>query len=312
MNILVSGGAGFIGSHLCDYLIADGHRVIAVDNLSSGTKENIAHLMGNEQFYFYHVDILDYERMSQIFQKEHFEIVFHLAANSDIAMSRENPDTDFHNTLQTTYTILKLMKDFEVKKIFFSSTSAIYGETNTKVDENFGPLFPVSHYGAGKLASEAFISSFVENYCFQAWIVRFPNVVGERATHGVIFDFINKLRKNPNELEVLGNGEQYKPYLYVKDLIEAIALIWKNTNSKINFFNVGVDSRTRVKDIAMMVIEEMGLAAKIRYTGGDRGWIGDVPKFEYELSKISALGWRAKISSNEAVKKSIQYILGKR
>jgi len=312
MKILVTGGAGFIGSHLCDYLIADGHYVVVVDNLSLGKKENIAHLEGHKKFAFYHVDILDYGKMSQIFQKECLEIVFHLAANSDIAKSRENPDIDFDNTLKTTYTILKLMKDFNVKKIVFSSTSAIYGETNTKVKENFGPLLPVSHYGAGKLASEAFISSFVENYDMQAWIVRFPNVVGERATHGVIFDFINKLTKNPNELEVLGNGEQYKPYLYVKDLVEAIVFILKNTYNKINYFNVGVDSRTKVKDIAGMVVDEMGLTAKIKYTGGDRGWIGDVPEFDYDLSKINSLGWRAKISSNEAVKKSIQYILGKK
>ena len=314
MKVLITGGAGFIGSHLCDALIADRYHVIVVDNLSLGTRDNIAHLLGHKRFGFYNVDVSNYDEMSQIFQKERFNAVFHLAANSDIAKSRENPDIDFDNTLKTTYAVLKLMKDFEVKKLVFSSSSAIYGETdtNTKVKENFGPLFPVSHYGAGKLASEAFISSFVENYDLKAWIIRFPNVVGERATHGVIFDFINKLRKDPRELEVLGNGEQCKPYLYVRDLVEAILFIWNSSHDRINFFNVGVDSRTKVKDIAAIVTEEMKLTAAIRYTGGDRGWIGDVPAFDYDLSKINSLGWHAKISSDEAVRRSIQHILGKK
>ncbi len=154
------------------------------------------------------------------------------------------------------------MKKYDVKKIVFASTSAIYGDTSDLLHEDYGPLKPVSHYGASKLASESFISSFVENYDLQAWIVRFPNVVGERATHGVIYDFIKKLRRNPEKLEVLGDGEQYKPYLYVKDLVEAILFVWENTNDKLNIYNLGVDSRTKVKDIAKMVIEEMGLMLK--------------------------------------------------
>lgn len=311
MNILITGGAGFIGSHLSDYLLKDGHKIIIVDNLSLGSEENIKHLFSNNNVTFYKQDILDYVGMKQIFVTGNIDIVFHLAANSDIAKSHDNPDIDFENTFLTTYSVLKLMKEFNVNKIVFASTSAIYGETNANLTEAYGPLFPSSHYGASKLASEAFISSFVTNYKICAWIVRFPNVVGERATHGVIYDFIKKLKNDPEQLEVLGDGEQFKPYLYVKDLIEAIVFIWKNTNENINYFNVGVDSRTRVSDIASMVIREMGLSAKINYTGGDRGWIGDVPTFEYDLSKINKLGWCAKISSNDAVLKSIQYILGK-
>lgn len=311
MKILITGGAGFIGSHLCDYLLEDGHGVIVVDNLSLGREENIKHLFANKGFTFYKQDILNYNGMRMIFATENIDTVFHMAASSDIAKSYENPDIDLENTFMTTYSLLKLMKEFNVKNIVFASTSAIYGEADAKLTESFGPLFPASHYGAAKLASEAFISSFVTNYKMHAWIVRFPNVAGERATHGVIFDFIRKLKKTPDQLEVLGNGEQYKPYLYVKDLIEAIMFIWQNSGDCINYFNVGVDSRTKVREIATMVIHEMGLNAKINYTGGDRGWIGDIPTFNYDLSKISALGWRAKMSSNEAVRKSIQYILGK-
>lgn len=311
MNILVTGGAGFIGSHLVDYLLKDNHKVVVIDNLSLGREDNIKHNFNNENFKFYNENLLNLDKIKEIFAKENFETVFHLAANSDIARSHSNPNVDLDNTFMTTYNVLLAMKEFNVKNIIFASTSAIYGETIELLTENFGPLFPVSHYGASKLASEAFISSFAENYGLKVWITRFPNVVGERATHGVIFDFINRLKENSNELTVLGDGMQYKPYLYVKDLVEAILFIWKNTDNKLNFYNLGVDSRTRVKEIAQMVIEEMELKSEVKYTGGDRGWIGDVPEFNYNLDKIHSLGWSAKITSNEAVRKSIKYILGK-
>lgn len=311
MKILITGGAGFIGSHLCDRLLDEGHKVVAVDNLLLGRVENIAHLTGRDAFRFCKEDILNYGEMAGIFEAEGFDAVFHLAANSDIAKSHEDPAIDINNTFMTTYNTLSLMNRFSVKEIVFASTSAIYGETRELLTEQFGPLLPVSHYGASKLASEAIISSFVENYEIRAWIARFPNVVGERATHGVIYDFINRLQANQKLLEVLGNGEQYKPYLYVKDLVDALFFVWRNTSDKVNIFNIGVDSRTRVKDIARMVIEEMGLESEIRYSGGDRGWIGDVPEFNYDLSKINSLGWKAKVSSDEAVRKSIRHILGK-
>jgi len=308
-NILVTGGAGFIGSHLCDYLHNEGHNILVLDNLSLGRKTNIEHLINKNNFEFIEGDILDSQLLDNLFHTKSFDIVFHMAANSDIAQSYHNPNVDKDNTFMTTYVLLEMMKKYDVKKIVFASTSAIYGDTADVLHEDYGPLKPVSHYGASKLASESFISSFVENYDLQAWIVRFPNVVGERATHGVIYDFIKKLRKDNTKLEVLGDGEQYKPYLYVKDLVEAILFVWKNSNEKLNIYNLGVNSRTKVKDIAQMVIEEMGLEATIEYTGGDRGWVGDVPEFNYDLTKINTFGWTAKYTSNEAVRKSIQYIL---
>lgn len=311
MRILITGGAGFIGSHLSDYLLADKHKVVAVDNLCLGRKENIKHLLKNKNFKFFKADVNNLKTMRKVFSNGKFNIVFHLAANSDISVSYEKPDIDFKRTFLTTYNILNLMRQFKVKRIVFSSSSAVYGESTKVLSEEKGPFVPESHYGAAKLASEAFISSFVENYGFQAWIIRFPNVVGERATHGVIYDFINKLKKNPNQLDVLGDGEQYKPYFYVKDIVEAILYVRSNSNDKINIYNFGVDSRTKVKDIARLVIKEMGLNAKIKYSGGDRGWIGDVPEFKYDLSKIKALGWKAKITSTEAVRKSIRCMLGR-
>lgn len=311
MKILVTGGAGFIGSHLCDALIAKGNSLVAVDNLVLGSKENIAHLMANPGFKFVEEDLLHTNSMKTLFEQEQFDMVFHLAANSDIQKGGLDPMVDYDLTFNTTFHVLQYMKEFEVKKLFFASTSAIYGETYDKLDENYGPLQPVSNYGAGKLASEAFISAFSSTYKIQTWITRFPNVVGERFTHGVIYDFIHKLRNNPTELEVLGNGEQIKPYMYVKDLVEGILFVCENTHQRFNVYNLGADSRTSVKQIAQMVIEEMGLNAGIRYLGGDRGWVGDVPEFKYDLSKINDLGWRAVNNSNDSVRLAIQKILGK-
>ena len=311
MKILITGGAGFIGSHLCDALLSENHNLVVVDNLILGKIENINHLTGLDGFHFFREDLLNIERLRDIFRDNSFDMVFHLAANSDIQKGGKDPEVDYNLTFKTTFNVLQCMREYEVKKLFFASTSAIYGETLENLHENFGPLQPVSNYGAGKLASEAFISAFSATYNIQTWITRFPNVVGERFTHGVIYDFIKKLNANPQELLVLGNGEQNKPYLYVKDLVEGMLFVCNNAHDRFNVYNLGSYSRTKVKEIAQLVIEEMGLNATIKYTGGDRGWIGDVPEFKYDLSKINQLGWEAKISSNDSVRLAIQKALGK-
>ena len=310
MQILVTGGAGFIGSHLVDALLNDGHNVTVIDNLSLGRKSNIQHNLDNKNFAFVEGDILDDELFLSLFENNKFDIVFHLAANSDIARSHANPSIDLNMTFMTTFKVLEAMRKYNVKKLMFASTSAIYGDAKgLEVKEDFGPLLPTSHYGACKLASEGVIASFCENYGIQAFITRFPNVCGERTTHGILHDFVKKLKKNPSELEVLGNGKQAKPYLYVKDLVDAILFVVNNTDEKINFYNLGVEGNTPVYKIAQMVIASMGLNATIRYTGGDRGWVGDVPQFRYNLDKIHNLGWKAALSSDEAVQKAIDYIL---
>ncbi len=310
MNILITGGAGFIGSHLIDRLLKNDHKVTAYDNLSLGRKSNISHHFDNTNFEFIEGDILDEKLLNSVFEKKHIDFVFHLAANSDIARSHKDPSIDLNMTYMTTFRILEAMRAFNVKKIMFASTSAIYGDAHgQEVTENFGPLFPTSHYGACKLASEGIIASFCENYNMQAFITRFPNVCGERTTHGILHDFVIKLKKNPKELKVLGDGQQAKPYLYVKDLVDAILFVIEHSNEKINYYNLGVEGCTPVYKIADMVIKSMNLDAKIRYTGGDRGWIGDVPKFRYNLNKIHALGWKASLSSDEAVQQAINYIL---
>jgi len=286
MKILITGGAGFIGSHLCDRLLERGDKVTVIDNLILGRIENIQHLIVKTDFSFIEEDLLNRDKLKEIFAQGEFDMVYHLAANSDIQKGGNNPEVDYNLTFNTTFNVLQCIREFGIKKLFFASTSAIYGDTSENLTENFGPLLPVSNYGAAKLASEAFISAFSASYGIQTWITRFPNVVGERFTHGVIFDFIGRLNQNPAILTVLGNGEQYKPYMYVKDLVEGILFVCENTDEQYNVYNLGSETRTRVKDIARIVIEEMGLDSKIEYTGGDRGWIGDVPEFKYDLSKI--------------------------
>lgn len=310
MHLLLTGGAGFIGSHLADALLTDPDaRVTAFDNLSLGRLENLAHLDGHPRFSFVRGDVLDAQALDALFAATPFDAVFHLAANSDIARSHADPSVDLDHTFLTTYRVLDALRRFGVKQVVFASTSAIYGNATGALHEAYGPLFPVSHYGAGKLASEAFVSSFAENYGIQSWIVRFPNVVGERTTHGVLFDFLRKIRENPDVLDVLGDGQQHKPYVYVKDLVEAILFVWRNSRARLNCFNVGVETRTRVADIARMVLEETGQTRQIRYTGGSRGWVGDVPEFSYRLDAIHALGWRPRYTSDEAVRTALRQIL---
>jgi len=237
-------------------------------------------------------------------------VVFHLAANPDVRAGAQKPDIAKKDIL-ATYNLLDAMRKKDVNKIVFSSSSTVYGETPPKpLPENYGPLLPISVYGAAKLAAEGLISSFCHTFDMQSWIFRFANVVGERGTHGVIVDFIRKLRKNPSELEILGDGKQKKNYLYVKDCVDGMLFGFDHAKDQINLFNLGSEGATQVTRIAEMVVEEMGLKdVKFRYTGGKRGWKGDVPKFRFDVSKINKLGWKAKNNSDEAVRKAIKDLL---
>ena len=246
--------------------------------------------------------------MRELFVAENFDCVFHFAANSDIARSHANPDTDFRNTLQTTYAVLEGMRQSGTRAIVFASTSAIYGEGAGRLREDHGPLMPISHYGAAKLASEGFISSYGENYGIRSWMPRFPNVVGDRATHGAVYDFVRKLTKDSRRLEVLGNGEQVKPYLHVSDLLDAIFLAQSTMDDQVNFFNVAGSTRCTVKRMAEIVVEESGFDADIVFTGGDRGWIGDVPSVEYDTAKIASLGWAPRLDSESAIRATARWL----
>ena len=308
MNILVAGGAGFIGSHLIDSLLAEGHRVICADKLIMG-KQNIEHLEGRDDFKFYEVELADQDKVDKIFSNNAIDVVYHLAANSDIQKGGKEPGIDFNDTLLTTRALLEGMRKTNVKKLFFASTSAVYGEMlDVELTETTGGLMPVSYYGGAKLASEAFISSYVSMCDMSAVIFRFPNVIGPRLTHGAVFDFIRKLRKNPTELEILGNGTQCKPYIYVLDLVEAIMKLTQKFEQGEIVYNISVTSPgTTVTHIAEIVVQELGLEnVKFSYTGGDRGWKGDVPRFSYDISKVLSTGWTPKHTSDEAVRQTVK------
>lgn len=309
MNILITGGAGFIGSHLADTLV-ENNNVVVIDNLSLGSMGNIKHLNSCTNFTFIESDLSNTNELKNLFNKYRFHKVYHLAANSDIQAGSLNPNIDFTDTFLTTINILDCMRDFGVKKLFFSSTSAVYGEKeNQLIHENMGPLLPISYYGGAKLASESFISAYTHMNELETIIFRFPNVIGSRLTHGVIFDFIRKLKKNPKELEILGDGTQSKPYLYIEDLIRGI-LCTEILENRLEYYNIGVTTKTTVTHIADIVCEKMGLKqVNYKYTGGNIGWKGDIHEFQYDLSKIHATGWKAKYNSNEAVAKTVEEVL---
>lgn len=311
---LVTGAAGFIGSHLVDALLARGLYVVGIDNLKLGRRRNLTQALANPNFKFFEANVNDLPTCSRhiAFQSKSkpISVAWHLAANSDIRAGVADPDVDLRDTFLTTYNLLKLMRDHKIPQIAFASTSAVYGNLDRTLTEDIGPLFPISSYGAMKLASEAATSTAVESFLERAWIFRFPNVVGIRATHGAIYDFVHKLRKNPAELEVLGDGKQKKPYFHVADLVEAMLFISDNAKEKLNYYNIGTSGTgTTVKFMAETVVKKMAPNATIRFTGGDRGWVGDVPRVTYSVDKLKNLGWVPKMTSNKAVERAVEEIV---
>ena len=306
---LVTGAAGFIGSHLVNRLLSLGYRVIGIDNMLLGRKENLAKASQNANLRFRELDANDVPGCVQFLKSEPggVQMVWHMAANSDIQAGGRNPDVDLNATFLTTYNVLKLIQTLGIGEIAFASSSAIYGPHDGLLHEETGPLFPISTYGAMKLASEGVISAAVERFAKRAWIFRFPNVVGSRSTHGVIYDFLKKLKAKPNELEVLGDGTQQKPYLHVTELIDAMIFAQGKAQERLNCYNIAPpSSSTTVRYIAEAVVRVAAPKAKIRYTGGSRGWVGDVPRFAYSIAKIQKLGWSPKLSSDEAVNLAIR------
>ena len=288
-KIFITGGAGFIGSNLVKRLGAS--NLITLYDRKNGD------------------DLLDFAKLEKAIRGHDF--VFHLAANPDISKSEKKPSLDFDNGIFATFNVLEAMRQNNIKKIVYTSGSGVYGDQGLKyTKETFGPLLPTSMYGASKLAAEGLISAFCYMYDMQAWIFRPANIVGPRQTHGVGYDFIKKLKDNPKELIILGDGTQSKSYLYVDDLISAMLLAVKKTKDSVNLFNVASASFIDVRTIAEIVVEEMGLKnVKFKYTGGPKGWKGDVPKVRMDIAKIKRLGWKAKFTSMEAIQKSIQDLL---
>ena len=308
---LIIGGAGFIGSKLSLELSKIG-KVSIIDNLSNGNTDFIKDLFIINDFKFIQTDVSDFNNcdiaFNQINLSKTITDVWHLAANSDIPAGINDPGIDLKNTFLTTFQILCCMKKYNIKNIHFASSSAIYGDCNNiEISEDHGPLKPISNYGAMKLASEAQISASFESFLNKVNIFRFPNVVGSPATHGVIFDFINKLKINKSVLNVLGDGSQRKPYLHVSDLVNAL-IYFSDLKSVSNFeiYNIGPnDDGIDVKTIAELVVDTVNKDAKIIFGSGNKGWIGDVSKFRYSIKKINSLGWKPKYNSFEAISKAI-------
>ena len=310
-NHFITGGAGFIGSHLVDRLMSEGNRVTVYDNLVSGKRQSIEHHIVKEDFQFIQADLLDLDTLKEAI-KGH-EVVWHLGANTDIPGGNKITDLDLKNCTIATRNVLEAMRQNNIDKIIFASSATVYGDAPPQdLAETFGPLLPISLYGAGKLACEGLISAYSHLFGIRAWMFRFANVVGARMGHGVIHDFIDKLRANPRELEILGDGKQEKPFFLVEDCIDGMLTTFRNGDSQCAVYNLGCDSFTNVTRVAQIVSEEMGLEnVKFRYTGGRRGWLGDVPVVHFNVEKVKEVGWQAKHTSDEAVRIATRRLLGK-
>ncbi len=309
MKILVTGGAGFIGSHVVDGLIDAGHEIVVLDDLSSGDEKFINPHVDKEGFQFHKIDLLQGD-ITGFF--EGVEEVWHLAANPEVRLGAENTRIHLEQNVIATYNVLEAMRTKEVRRITFTSTSTVYGEADKLPTPEDYPTIPISLYGASKLACEALIASYCHTFDMHAWIYRFANVIGRRSSHGVIYDFINKIRGNPAELEILGDGNQTKSYIYVDDCIEAMfAGLKAKGKNRVNIFNIGTDDMIIVKRIAEIVCEEMQVSPKpeFKFTGGKRGWKGDVPIMLLDASKLNKLGWRQRYNSEEAVRKATKDLL---
>ena len=307
MKAFVSGGAGFIGSNLVDRLLDLGHEVTVYDNLSTGLLQFLEYARDFDCFRLVKGDLLDEDSLSEAITGHEF--VFHLAANADVRFGTEHPRRDLEQNTIVTYNILEAMRNHGIRKIAFASTGSVYGEA-TVIPTPEGAPFPIqtSLYAASKLAGEGMIAAYCEGFGFQSWIFRFVSILGERYKHGHVFDFYRELKQNPSRLEVLGNGKQRKSYLYIQDCIDAILLALEKSNESVNVLNLGVDGYCEVNDSIGWICEELGVSPKLEYTGGDRGWIGDNPFIFLDTSKIRDLGWKPKLSIQNGVLKTIQYL----
>lgn len=310
-KLFITGGAGFIGGHLVDRLMNEGNQVTVYDNLITGKRQWIEYHLGKKNFQFIQADLLDFKTLKQAMAGH--EIVWHLGANTDIVEGNKITDLDLKNCTTATYNTLEAMRQNDIDKLLFASSATVYGDAPpTPLAETFGPLLPISLYGSGKLACEGLISAYCHLFGIKAWIFRFANVVGARMGHGVIFDFIQKLRQNPKELEILGDGNQEKPFFLVEDCIDGMLYAFKNSDSQYDVYNLGCESFTTVTRVAQIVVEEIGLKdVEFKYTGGRRGWPGDVPIVRFDVGKIAKLGWRASRTSDEAVREAVRRLIDK-
>ena len=312
MKAFITGGAGFIGSHIVDTVLRDAsNEAVIFDNLSSGRAAFAAAATRDPRCTFVAGDLLDVDLVRRAIASARPDVVFHLAANPDIARGAVDPSLDFRQTVVATFHVLEAMRLAGTPRLVFTSGSGVYGDhPQVATAETFGPLLPISMYGASKLAAEGMISSYAHMYGLTAYVFRFANVVGARQTHGVAYDFIRKLRANPSRLDVLGDGNQSKSYVHVADVVGAIFFVLEKEREPVNLFNVATDDYVTVRWIADRVLQLMELpGAELVFSGGARGWSGDIPVVRFDLRKIHGLGWTAQLSSREAISRSVTEML---
>lgn len=308
VQVFVTGGAGFIGSNLVDRLLQAGHAVVAYDNFSTGQVNFLSDAQKSQHFRFVRADVLDQTALTNAMLGCDF--VFHLAANADVRFGTQHPRKDLEQNTIATFNVLEAMRANNIRRIAFSSTGSIYGEPHVFPTPEDAP-FPLqtSLYGASKLACEGLIAAYCEGFDFQGYIFRFVSILGERYTHGHIFDFYRKLKADPTQLPVLGNGQQTKSYLYIQDCIDAMLLAIEKAQAKVNLFNLGTEEVCKVTDSIGWISERLGIRPTLNFSGGERGWIGDSPFIFLDCSRIRALGWRPKLTIQQAVVRTLEYLM---
>lgn len=306
-SFVVTGCAGFIGSNMVDRLLSDGHRVVGIDNFSTGLSDFLVDALNNENFTLETEDLLNFESIVDVFSG--VDAVFHFSANADVRFGVDRPRVDLDQNTIVTHNVLEAMRLNGIKRIAFSSTGSVYGEA-AKIPTPENVAFPIqtSLYGASKISCEGMISAYCEGFGFEAWIFRFVSILGERYTHGHVYDFYKKLKVDPSALPVLGDGRQRKSYLYVQDCIDAVQIAMDRSIDKVNVFNLGVNDFCEVNDSISWICEELNLSPKLIYSGGDRGWIGDNPFIFLDTTKINSLGWTPRFSIKEGVLKTVNFL----
>jgi UDP-glucose 4-epimerase len=307
MNVFVTGCAGFIGSNLTDRLLSSGYTVVGIDDFSTGRRQFLESAARHPRFHLIEGDLLDIGALKTAMQGA--DCVFHLAANADVRLGTEYPRRDLEQNTLATHNVLESMRANGISKIAFTSTGSVYGEARVFPTPEDAP-FPIqtSLYGASKLACEGLIGAYCEAFGFQSWIFRLVSILGERYTHGHVFDFCKQLRGDPNELTVLGDGRQRKSYLYVQDCLDGILLGMSQANARVNIFNLGTDSHCEVNDSIAWICAALNVSPQVSYTGGDRGWKGDNPCIFLDATKIRALGWQPKLSIEAGILRTVAFL----